>query len=141
MATRPYTTPARSGTTRRAALSLAGAFSAVGITAGAVASVADLALSPAHQDAELLRLCSEFHRLTALIKADPGGGDWETALAQRDRVQAALEQARPATETGRRAMADVALAIYDENSPEDEREASDVHRFVWATLTVAAGRA
>lgn len=133
----PSLTPSISRRKLALGTALGGAFSAIGITAGAAASVADLAAP----DAGLLALCGEFHRLTAEIKADPGNGGWEAALDRRDGVQTALERARPETEAGRRAMAGVVLAVYDENAPEEEREASDVHRLVWRALTIAAGRA
>jgi hypothetical protein len=110
-------------------------------TMGLASPILAASALPHGTDADLIRLCAEYHRLDAALEATPDEGPWDALLDQRNAVQTTLESMTPTTESGLRAKAGVALAVYDENSPEDERQASAADRFAWATLPAVAGRA
>ena len=135
--------PPQTRSTRRAAIgsgivAFVAAASAVGITAGAAASVADLV--PANPDVALLELCDTFHSLTTAIEADDGIGRWVENLDRRNAIVASLDRARPATEAGTRAIAGIGLVLYAENSGDGD-DASCAQRLVHRALATAAGRA
>jgi hypothetical protein len=114
----PKATPTHTTSSRRNLLARSSAALLAGAAATTVPRAAPLAApAAAGEDAELLRLCTEFHRLHAVAYALPREADEAEMVAALDRRWAVSDQIAliPAmTDAGRRAKAAVASALLDE---------------------------
>jgi hypothetical protein len=108
------------------------------LVAGGVPVTEAAAQEALQPDAELLRLCAEYHRLDAQMDALHGADDdlWRLLADRRNTVQDALEGAMPATPEGVRAKARVAIALLEEAT--EGRRVDDFVRFAWSVLEVVA---
>jgi hypothetical protein len=113
------------------------------LAAGAVAATARAAPvalpEAAGDDAELIKLCAECHRLTAVMAAWPRDDDngFEANLRERWKVSDAIMSLSAATDRGRREKAMVALVQLEENYGPGEGQTI---RTVLAALSDIAGR-
>jgi hypothetical protein len=89
----------------------------------------------AGDDAELIRLCAEFHRLHGAANAAPGDDNAaiEAALDARWETSDAIQRTPAATIDGHRAEASVAIVLLRENNRGDEFSSGDA-AFAYATL-------
>jgi hypothetical protein len=125
-------------TTRRGALHL----SASTLLAGVAAPV--LCAAAASPDAELLALCVKFHRQAAAFDAVPESADDQVSddvMDARWRITDQIEDMTPTTEAGRKAKAEIAVFLLEENRGPDVRDESADLSFAYATLLDMAGRA
>jgi hypothetical protein len=88
-----------------------------------VAIVTTAAQATAGEDAEILELCAEFHRLHGAVAAVGRDDDdgIEFALDQRWRVSHLIENIVPATDAGRRAKAAIGFVLLAEDPGDGSR--------------------
>jgi len=87
-------------------------------------------------DAELLRLCAEFHRLQAAVNAASGGAALDAAMNARWTITDRIKALVPATAAGHRAKAAVAIVLLREGSVGDDGDAADSDvSFAFVVLT------
>jgi hypothetical protein len=108
------------------------------VTAARAAPVAS-AVTTAGDDAELLALCAEFHRVHAAVIAARGyDALQEAALDERLDVSGEIQRTPATTLAGHRAKASVAVVLRRENNGGDVCDSSDVD-FAFAALLEIAG--